>query len=361
MAQILAALRALSSQIGTIFSLVNQILGIVLGIPASEDQQRIISEVDDLWNSSVAVSKTNADIYDLIATNQASLTSQLDDIEATLATIQSVGVPTTGGTVTVGGADPAGVAAIADAVWHFEIPFSDLEAADALQEAQIFAHNMGTTQRIRFGGNFPLDMYAVGWWNYSNGTPTYDAGYPDWANVLPDDTLLTFLNRETGTTWGPTDRGGYYEPSADVVNIAFPVTVPMSEGEFQLAKGAILSSLSPAAPVYTSLADVTYGDSVRLESASSAAFVCHGVLVVIDGVPQGTGTFTFDNRVSYRNIGQIVFLNGDTDGEFPQVLGYEQAIYFCKAMDHATSVAWYVKPGVTGDIYPITINSRPIV
>jgi hypothetical protein len=80
-----------------------------------------------------------------------------------------------------------------------------------------------------------------------------------------------------------------------------------------------------------------------------------GVVVQLTGVPTDKAFFSYGTLVSFRNIGQIVFLNDDGYAESVQTLGLTHAFYVPRTMKKAAEVRWRVVGGVTGTIRPFSV------
>jgi hypothetical protein len=80
-----------------------------------------------------------------------------------------------------------------------------------------------------------------------------------------------------------------------------------------------------------------------------------GVIVSLTSVPTVRGFYAFDGLLSYRNIGALTFVDDNSDAEYPQTLGFTEAVYLPKAMAHAGAVKIRTVGGIVGTVTPFVI------
>jgi len=354
MAQIIALLQKLLNLVSTILSVV----GVIQGQTAKVAQENSPFEIDTATQEilSIVTDGTfgNEALESLIAANQSTLTSQLNDIEAQLALVQLAGQP-----VTLPAVPPPGYASLtgddaALAVWSAVLPYPDQQAGDKLNQCATFALNVGNIAGFPYWEDPKFIVVGPGWWNFLNAPPTVGNFFANTDNILPDDTRKTWLEREIGVDFGaPNPTTGWYQwVNSDEANWAY--VLPWSEDYFELVKAHYKSAAATSAPIWPGILNVTLGTPVALDVGLTVTTPMDGVLVSITAVPPGTGLFQFDDVQSYRFIGAIAFVTDDGEEEFPQNLGFESAVYCPKAMQSAAAVKVRTKPGIVGTITPWT-------
>lgn len=153
-------------------------------------------------------------------------------------------------------------------------------------------------------------------------------------------------------TWDD-NADGYAFVADDASGGNFTYTTQITESQFPALKESLVASgVVHVPPIFPGDAFVTLGATVALEGTTAVDGPMDGVLVAITAVPSKLGAFFFDGVPSYRNIGAIAFV-GDADHvEFPQSLGFENAVYCPKSLDSAAKVLVRAVGGVTGTITP---------
>ncbi|WP_174591909.1 hypothetical protein [Methanocella conradii] len=188
----------------------------------------------------------------------------------------------------------------------------------------------------------------------------YGAPVEDLSSVQPTDTVKSWLERVTGLTWhdyplynvGTTTSYVWTNEYAAGVVIVCTLT---TEQLHQLA--GIATTAVATAPVWPGLANVTLGTAVTFGPNDLGVTVpgpMDGVLIAITAYPAYKGTFNFAGDVSVRNIGAITFTSDHGQDEFPQLLGFQQAVYCPKSMTRAQSAKLRIVQGTSGTITPWT-------
>jgi hypothetical protein len=357
LSQILAAVLKILSVIGQVLSLA----GVIQAQTSDSAQElvpfRIQQDADQIVAVVLSGTYGNAAIEALIATNQATITSQLNDIEAALALVQLAASP-----VTLPDHPPAAwpgdiTSSVTDDVWNTLDPrtgkFWGRDLADVwwYVDSQNF---LGAQPNLNAPLFYIFDIRAV---DEDHGfSITYPT--PDIANILAGDTRDVWLARELPTF---TNIGDNFSPGYSVWQVSgefvlFQVT--LSEQAFELLKG-LLFPITPAfvAPVWPGLAAVTLGAPVAIDVGVTVTEPMDGVLIHIATAPSKQGFFTFDDVLSYRNVGALAFFTDNGDEEFPQLLGFQDAVYAPKAMVTAAGVKVRTSADVTGTITPYSITT----
>ncbi len=198
---------------------------------------------------------------------------------------------------------------------------------------------------------FPINFF---------GSINQQAPVEDLSTVQPGDTVKSWLERETGLTWHDTPLYGFSGNGTYVWTYAWDPDVALvclltNEQLHQITGTAPQTAASP--PVWPGLANVTLGTPVSFGPNDVGVTVpgpLDGVLVTISSYPAYKGTFNFAGDVSIRNIGGITFTSDNGQDEFPQLLGFEQAVYCPKTMTRAASAKVRIVQGTSGTITPWT-------
>ena len=108
-------------------------------------------------------------------------------------------------------------------------------------------------------------------------------------------------------------------------------------------------------PLWPGLAGVTLGTPVAIATGVTITSPMAGVLILLSSVPLGRGSYLFDDKHSYLNLGALTFFSDNGDEEHPQNFGFETELYLVKTMAVAAGVKVRAVPGLAGTITPFTI------
>jgi hypothetical protein len=191
---------------------------------------------------------------------------------------------------------------------------------------------------------------------------------PDWSHVLETDTMLGFLQREQPTIgWGDTGPGNF----GTTGNIWAPAPGPGGKIWFRWTLGDLdllqifraynppeppAITVPPAPPVWPGAANVTLGTPVALSTGLTVTEAMDGVLIHITAVDPKQMYFTYDDTKAYRHIGALAFVadNGKIEGW--QGLGFPDAIYCPRHMEHAAAVKIMTPGGTEGTVTPWVVT-----
>ena len=262
-----------------------------------------------------------------------------------------------GGPVTLPSTPPAGYGvddgSIAGAVWAYDVGGYTQAAGDLLLDAGMMAISLSSV-RARFPSGKSKYFEIGGTWYSTAGADT-DRDYPMFpvANILSTDTLDVFLERESGFNgWIACGDGTWQVRQDDPAN-DFIIHTKITDAEFLVLRdGAALESVVAVPPVWPGLVNVTVGDPVDLARGNTITEAMDGVIIHITGAPTKQGYFTFDDLLSYRNIGALTFIDDNGDAEYPQGLGFTSAVYCPKSMKRAAGVKVRTAVDVVGTVTP---------
>lgn len=353
----------MTAAISAILRYVSLIFGIVTGIQSAQSAQATAADAATILSDTTQIKlKVNDSTFGLAAIKDkldevsASLAgfiltaeADLDAIQATLA----AGVPI--GSVGSGALDDIGDKTAAS-VWGQQLSFTTNTTLDAVETAYTFAKRFGYSGAVTTYFDRKFLISGSGWWNPVGVDPPLISWTADPSHILADDDVLTWLQRETDNDPIWTIGNDGYPVWSDPDNPNWEFVLPWTEDYFELVKRHFLSASSVAAPVWPGLAGVTLGDPVALDVGLTVTGPMDGVLIAIDTYPAKQGFFTFDTSISLRNAGGIAFVSDNGDEEFPQLLGFLNAVYCPTTMQHAAGVVVRCAADLTGTITPFTIN-----
>lgn len=179
-------------------------------------------------------------------------------------------------------------------------------------------------------------------------------------DILPGETFLANITRQNPSPAIAQQftPGGQVSIDMHTTDSVIQWVTTFDEAEFlEYRDGS--TALVPVfrAPVWPGLANVVMGSAVAISPQFSITGPMHGVIVSITGVPTKTGFYPFDGLLSYRNIGGLTFTDDSGDAELPQTLGFQSAVYLCRAMAEASAVHIRSIGGVVGTATAFTIVS----
>lgn len=328
----------------------------VIGLPAQEDSLQLVI---------TAVDQTVLDIEDStfgLAAIEASITSLTGDVAAVNSLVTSAlsildtwvagGVPLPVTPPTGYGGDAGATAA---AVW------GDTAAYTTPQKGW-FVNNAGAVAALKtigFGTIYAqAPLFSVVWDAATSifPNPTVTPS-PLLANVLPIDTVMSFLTREAPlfawSTW-PYDSDYTFaeDPSTTLPAWIFRY----SEPEFQALKlGMFPVSAVAGPPVWPGIANVALGSPTAISSQFTIDGPMDGVIVLITDVTISKIELAYDTATAIRNIGGLSFVNDNGDQEAFQLLSFTDQSYTPFTMRRAAGVRFRADPSVVGTVTPWTI------
>ena len=246
---------------------------------------------------------------------------------------------------------------IAGAVWAYNVGGYTQAAGDLMLDAGMLAINLSAlharlpaydTKYFELGGT---------WYSTSGADSTGHYAVFPIANILPDDTLSTFLERESFFTgWSPAGDGTWYV-SQDAGANDFEIYTKITDAEFLVLRdGPAAAGDLVAAPVWPGIANVTLGTPVALAGGLTITQPMDGVITAITATPARQGYFTFDDLLSYRNVGSLVFIDDDGEAEAYQQLNFTSQVYCCRTMKRAAAVKLRTSDNIVGTITPWIIT-----
>ncbi len=203
------------------------------------------------------------------------------------------------------------------------------------------------------------DIYVIADYGAAdNVTATFATPFWFVPDILPDDTLLTFVTRENPgqTILQPYGDGGpvFVTAGTGSEEINTWQTV-MNEAQFRALRETIFGATIATAPVWPGLASVTLGTPVALSDGLFLNGPLSGVIVEVTSVPSPISFYPFGAIKSYVRGGAIVFTTDNGDSEFPQPFGPDNQVILPKSMTSADGATVRLPSGIVGTITPFTI------
>jgi len=289
---------------------------------------------------------------DTLTSNQA---TEFADILSAIAAVQQAGSP-----VTLPATPPSGYGGAtsdenATAVWAYT-NFGLLTTTFG------FLSSAGTWPvQAQALVTFPVMQNPLFGLSYDWGDP-FVVGQPerrpigDLTTILATDDVFSWLNRESGLdgTWEFSFANGVWNQT-DFAEEGAWLFLPGVDGFNKIQADLFPTGAALTPPVWPGLAGVTLLTPVAIDVGVTITEAMDGALVSITAAPAKQGFFTFDDTLSYRNIGALAFVTDDGELEFPQLLGFTTAVYCPRTMEHAAGLKLRAIGGVTGTITPFTI------
>lgn len=295
---------------------------------------------------SVATDPTigNTAIINAINTLNAQLSLDVTAIITAIGTPTQTGVPVD---ITTGAS--TGVAAD---VWNYDVSGGvPVYAFTVMQRMWVLAGLICNSPNVPYYYNtfFTLAPADEDWVDPGTFSPVPTPSFSDMSGAA---TLADWLALDTsGLTWGISNLDGYTysAPSTGPSGTWYCV---LTEPMFQAIKAGSFSTPAEGLSLWPGLANVTLGTPVAISAGVTITAPMDGCLVEITGVPAKQGFYSFDTAVSWRNVGALAFTSDNGDEEFPQQLGFTNAVYCPKTMEHAAGLVLRATGGVTGTITP---------
>jgi hypothetical protein len=287
-------------------------------------------------------------------TANTEMISQNVDILAAIAAL-----PDGSGPVTLPTIPPTGYGvddgSIAGAVWAHNVGGYTQAAGDLMLDAGMLAVNLSAV-RAHFPSGKTKYFTIRGTWFSTSGADT-DRDYPTFplANILSDDTLSVFLERESGFNGWTANGDGTWQVAQDDTANDYLIDTTITDAEFLVLRDGVAAGATALCPPVWPGADlVTLGTPVDLDDEVTITDDLDGVLISILSVPDRLRAYSFDGELSYRSLGALTFFTDSGDNEPFQVLGFSNAIFCPKSMARAAGCKLRLLAGVVGTAIPWT-------
>jgi hypothetical protein len=304
-----------------------QLLGVKLDKAAVEDSpyllQRRISDIRD------AVLLNDNSLANIMA--QVKFIS--DDHENSLATILNAiaALPDGSGLV-----NPPNPNQNAEGVWAYTAPGAMYSAWTHQSWAGSLSRNLDNLVAFR-QSYAPAFTVEGSWWDESVVPTILHNPAPDWADIRPADTRLTWLQRtDVSNQWIADPYDGTPLAYGDPGNSQWPMRCAFTEVDFTVWKMALWHGFG--APIWPGLAGVTLLEPTVLTETGIVTATMHGILLTVDSGPGGAGQWGADGFRSYYRAGYVVFLDADGHADTTQFVGPDDNIFCPKGMTTAAAV-----------------------
>jgi hypothetical protein len=341
--EVRAILAALERVLYLLLSLVGlgQALGIKLDKTATESTPyRIQGQVDWIGQQLTAQPWSLPVLHNQLT----AIIASLDGLNAPV--LEAIAALPAGSDIVIPGSDEN-----AGAVWDYPAA-GGLSTLDHQNYAGSVASNMALWQALPLK-EYPGFGYAGDWSvpsdeNFTARVPPT----PDWGDILPADTRLTWLNRTDTHTWFADPASGepwaWFDPAHTYHHWHYVMV--MTEGEFQAVKAAL--SGGAGAPIWPGLAKVTLGTPVALGADVTIPGPLDGVLIALTTPPSGLSNFSMGGQTWYYRAGQVAFVSDNGDTETWQYITWTNALYCPRQMVRAASAILRGLAGVEGTVTP---------
>jgi len=118
----------------------------------------------------------------------------------------------------------------------------------------------------------------------------------------------------------------------------------------------LLGGGNAGAPVWPGVAGVTLGQSVALTDGLHLTSAMDGVIIAITTPPSRTGTMNVGGATFDYREGQVAFEDDQGHIEMWQYLGFRNALYTPRSMQHAAGARFRVLAGAEGTVTPWTVT-----
>ena len=255
---------------------------------------------------------------------------------------------------------PPSTGDIAAAVWHWT---HDATSGMGGYLFDLGVQNVNLKSKLAWPlAGFP-GFYVAGDLTYFNGDSIVNYyPFPDWGDILAQDTRLTWLQRtDTNNTWVADSFTGDPVAMQNAVD-QIPLTwigMLISEEQFNKLKTPVVPDVQVIvsnAPVWPGIANATLGDPVALAVGLTITEPMDGVLITITATEASKPYYLYDDMRGYRHIGTLAFINDQGRAEQWQDINFTSAVYSCKSMKRAAAVKIRTASGTVGTVTPWLTN-----
>jgi hypothetical protein len=249
----------------------------------------------------------------------------------------------------------------ADDVWAVEYEGSGNQMGTLLARAGSLGWTTGLYGAIplKQAPHFVMDeagAVSIGW-----GHSTVDAEppQPDYSDIRPTDTVLSWLNRTDpvyGGSWAADQPGGaaYYDNWHIGINSRDRYSIRCTLTDWDLQRLSVAPA-STGAPVWPGLAGVTLGTPVTLASTVTITATMHGVILTLTSPPTKESVWPLGETFAYSRLGQIAFVSDRGEAEQWQWFQFPGQVITPKSMAEAAGCVIRSPTDAVGTVTPWTI------
>lgn len=284
------------------------------------------------------------------------LHAQLTAIQAAIAALPDGTAPVVLPSPPAGYGGPS-TGDIATDVWTYILP-NGAESGAALGDIYGSAQTLLGLTGVRLPGYPWIVATSLDNWNDLDEESLFPPVRLDAATILPSDaSILAWANRIGGAPYAWANHAWY--------GITLPAQIDQNSAKVrwyidmtpaQFAGFQAVTHPAKVRPLWPGNGLVTFSSPVALADQLTITRTMDGVSIAIDTVPDRLSFWQFDDFRSYKNLGAISFFSDNFEQEHAQVIGFNEAIYTPTTMVRAAGVKIRLTGGVTGSVYPWTIN-----
>lgn len=217
-----------------------------------------------------------------------------------------------------------------------------------------FAENANVAKVLNRSPFFVIEPPIQGWIDPTAFPIRATIPAPDWTDIRPSDTVLTWLTRtEPLYSWS-------YEAASNTCQALYApaqfdsptLRCILTTSQLQAIAGR---SLAATPPVWPGLAGVTLGAPVAISPSFDVPGPLQGVLFDLTSPPSGQTLYVLGTAQESYNWGHIGFEQDNGQSEPFQYLSFQQGMYLPRQMSEAMLCHVFVKGSPTGTVTPFTI------
>lgn len=245
----------------------------------------------------------------------------------------------------------------ADAVWRYVWPATDQQTGDMLGVSYVQAALAGNAgawagkEGIRFQveTNTALEFTSL---------PDFGTPAPNWSNITPTDTILSFLTREWGGIWHTDANNGTLFQYANETTKAVIFRCTVDPLEFEYLKSIMNPSSATVAvpPVWPGLAKASLSATHVLSDGLIITEPMDGVILELTSVAPPIQRIHYGTVEAYGHIGALSFGNDNGDQEAFQFISFANQVYCTLHFKRAQSVVIKLRAGISGTATPWTVT-----
>jgi hypothetical protein len=174
---------------------------------------------------------------------------------------------------------------------------------------------------------------------------------PDWADIQPTDSLLSWLERTCPDyTWqtdaSGEDVNGYL---TELSRSEAPIFTPRLTSTEWLR---IYGRPRGLPPIWPGIDGVTLGDPVPITGDVEVAGPMDGVLITLTTVPPGLQFWSAGGLTNSKYAGYLAFTSDNGDAEPQTYLAFDHAVYAPRTLTQAASCLIHCHGGIEGTATP---------
>ena len=352
MAQVVALLLRVLGILTPLLSYVQTILGFA-STSAQETSPLILQTIaSNAANTVNSPTWGNEQLYNLLNALTTALAANTASLTTDIATRQSGSTP-----VNLPVTPPAGygggTGASAAEVWGYTLAGSGHTAGDMQDNAGMLAINLGDAGIGFNGGRSSFFNLSGVWWDFSGPPSASDYPYAPTSAILSTDTLLTWLDRESGYTGWAYNQSDYAWEYAISPTYQWRFITVLNEAQFQIMKaGSGTVAVTGIPPVWPGAAHATLTGPYTILPLTTITELMEGCFIDIINVTTNKPQIPYGSKQAWRYLGALAFVADNGHVEPWQQLAFAQALYCPLSMEQASAVVIRADAGIIGTVRP---------